>query len=36
VTSVSGVSYARRWAQKEDLWSANAVGGYWYVKLSMI
>jgi len=29
------VSYVRRWAQKEDLWSANAVGGYWYAKLSM-
>ena len=36
VTSVSGVSYVRHWAQKEDLWSANAVGGYWYAKPSMI
>ena len=36
VTSVSGVSYARHWAQKEDLWSANDVGGYWYAKPSMI
>jgi hypothetical protein len=29
-------SYARHWAQKEDRWSVNAVGAYWYVKLSMI
>ena len=36
MTSVSGVSYTRRWAQKEDLWSANAVEGYWYARPSMI
>jgi hypothetical protein len=35
MTSLSGVSYARRWAQKENLWSANAVGGCWYAKPSM-
>ncbi len=36
VTSVSGMSYVRHQAQKEDLWSANAVGGYWYARPSMI
>ncbi len=36
VTPVFGVSYARHWAQKEDIWSANAVEGYWYAKPSMI
>ncbi len=36
VTSVSGVSYVRHWAQKEDLWSANAVEGYWCARPSMI
>lgn len=36
VTCVSGVSCVRHWAQKEDLWSANAVGGYWCARPSMI
>ena len=33
---VTSVSCVRHWAQKEDLWSANDVGAYWYAKPSMI